>query len=67
MLDRETYLPAVKKAWIALTGCVNEEGRVGWVQPIGANPKRNFSEDSWEVYGTGAFLLAAGEVNKLKL
>lgn len=67
VLDRETYLPAVKKAWIALTGCVNEEGRVGWVQPIGANPKRNFSEDSWEVYGTGAFLLAAGEVNKLKL
>lgn len=67
LLDKETYLPAVKKAWIALADCVNEEGRVGWVQPIAADPQQNFSEDSWEVYGTGAFLLAASEVIKLEL
>jgi hypothetical protein len=60
-------LPAVEKAWIALNGCVNEEGRVGWVQPIGDNPLKNFSKDSWEVYGTGAFLLAGSEVVKLKI
>ena len=66
LLDKETYLPSVKKAWIALANCVNEEGRVGWVQPIGADPQQNFSEDSWEVFGTGAFLLAASEVIKLK-
>lgn len=65
LLDKKKYLPAVKKAWISLCGCVNEEGRVGWVQPIGADPKNNFSEDSWEVYGTGAFLLAGSEVIKL--
>ena len=62
LLDKKTYLPAVKKAWIALNACVNEEGRVGWVQPIGADPRKNFNADSWEVYGTGAFLLAGSEV-----
>ncbi len=66
LLDRETYKPAVEKCWTALNRCVNEEGRVGWVQPIGADPRKNFSEDSWEVYGTGAFLLAGSEMLKLK-
>jgi unsaturated rhamnogalacturonyl hydrolase len=65
LLDKKEYLPVVKKAWISLSRCVNEEGRVGWVQPIGGDPQRNFSEDSWEVYGTGAFLLAGSEVIKL--
>ena len=66
ILDSETYRPAVEKAWIALNACINEEGRLGWVQPIGADPRKNFSEDSWEVYGTGAFLLAGSEIIKLK-
>ena len=65
LLDKKKYLPAVKKAWVSLNGCVNEEGRVGWVQPIGGDPQKNFSESSWEVYGTGAFLLAGSEVIKL--
>ncbi len=66
LLDRETCLPVVQKAWAALNNCVNEDGRVGWVQPIGADPRKNFNADSWEVYGTGAFLLAGSEVIKLK-
>lgn len=66
LLDAETFLPVVERTWVALTNCVNEEGRVGWVQPIGATPEKNFSADSWEVYGTGAFLLAASEVIKLQ-
>lgn len=65
LLEKDIYLPAVRKAWMGLTRCVNEEGRVGWVQPIGADPQKNFSPDSWEVYGTGAFLLAGSEVFKL--
>jgi len=65
LLDKTKYLPAVKKAWIALNECTNKDGRVGWVQPIGGDPRRNFSEESWEVYGTGAFLLAGSEVIKL--
>ncbi|MDH6356246.1 glycoside hydrolase family 88 protein [Parabacteroides sp. PF5-9] len=66
LLDRATFKPAIEKCWIALNNCVNEEGRIGWVQPIGADPRKNFNEDSWEVYGTGAFLLAGSEVIKLK-
>lgn len=66
ILNRAKYLPTVKKAWAALNGLVSEEGRVGWVQPIGGDPQKNFSAESWEVYGAGAFLLAGSEVIKLK-
>lgn len=66
LLDKKTYLSAVEKSWVGLNACVNDEGRVGWVQPIGGDPRRNFNEESWEVYGTGAFLLAGSEVIKLK-
>jgi rhamnogalacturonyl hydrolase YesR len=66
LLDKATYKPAVEKAWTALNGCINDEGRLGWVQPVGADPRKNFNADSWEVYGTGAFLLAGSEVIKLK-
>ena len=66
LLDKETFLPVVRRAWQGLIRCVNEEGRVGWVQPIAGDPQKNFSADSWEVYGTGAFLLAGSEVIKLQ-
>ncbi len=66
LLDEELYRPFVEKTWKALNQCVSPEGRVGWVQPIGADPRKNFSEDSWEVYGTGAFLLAGSEIIKMK-
>ncbi len=67
ILDSETYLPVVKKAWIGLNGLIQKDDRVGWCQPIGADPRKNFSNESWEVFGTGAFLLAGSEVIKLKL
>jgi len=66
LLESAKYRPAAEKAWIALNKCVNEDGRIGWVQPIGADPRRNFNADSWEVYGTGAFLLAGSEIIKFK-
>jgi len=66
LLNKKQYGPAVRNAWVALNGLVSAEGRVGWVQPIGADPRRNFNAESWEVYGTGAFLLAGSEVIKLK-
>lgn len=67
ILDKKKYLPAVQKAWIGLNGLVKEDGKVGWTQPIGADPRKNFDAESWEVYGAGAFLLAGSEVIKLKL
>lgn len=65
ILDKNTYLPAVNKAWVGLNGLIQADGHVGWCQPIGADPRKNFQADSWEVYGTGAFLLAGSEVIKL--
>lgn len=67
MLDRNKYLPAVKKGWVGLNSLVTSEGKVGWTQPIGADPRKNFNAESWEVYGAGAYLLAGSEVIKLKL
>jgi unsaturated rhamnogalacturonyl hydrolase len=61
LLDRAQYEPAVQKAWTALIGCVNADGKLTHVQPVGADPK-NFAEDSTEPYGVGAFLLAGSEV-----
>ncbi|WP_372647889.1 glycoside hydrolase family 105 protein [Draconibacterium sp.] len=65
ILDEATYLPAVEKAWVGLNGLIQPDGHVGWCQPIGADPRKNFEAESWEVYGTGAFLLAGSEVIKL--
>ncbi|CAN5521488.1 hypothetical protein BH10ACI2_BH10ACI2_24240 [soil metagenome] len=67
ILPRDKYLPAVKKAWTGLNTLVHADGKVGWTQPIGADPRRNFTAESWEVYGAGAYLLAGSEVVKLKL
>ncbi len=65
ILEREIYLPVVEKAWTGLNSLLTPEGYVGWVQPVGADPQKNYSSASWEVYGTGAFLLAGSEVIKL--
>ncbi len=67
ILPRDKYLQVVKKAWTGLNTLVHPDGKVGWTQPIGADPKRNFNTESWEVYGAGAFLLAGSEVVKLRL
>lgn len=67
VLDRGKYLPAVRRAWTGLNTLVTPEGKVGWTQPIGADPRKNFDAESWEVYGAGAYLLAGSEVVKLKL
>ena len=64
LLDRAAFEPAVRKAWAALVGCVDAEGKLTHVQPIGADPKK-FAEDATEVYGVGAFLLAGSEVYRL--
>jgi len=64
LIDKK-HTPAVKKAWNALAACQQEDGRVGWVQNIGAFPEPA-SKDSYQNFGTGAFLMAGSEVLKLK-
>jgi hypothetical protein len=43
---------------------VQADGKVGWVQPVGAAPATMKSDFTAE-YGTGAFLLAGSEMLKL--
>lgn len=64
ILNKAEYTPVVKKAWTALAECQQDTGMVGWVQDIGASPEPA-TKDSWQNYGTGAFLLAGSEILKL--
>jgi rhamnogalacturonyl hydrolase YesR len=64
LLERGEYLPAITLAWRALVRSVYPDGKLGWVQPIGADPKK-VERHMTEVYGVGAFLLAGSEVYKM--
>ena len=64
LLDATKFKPAINKAWTALVGSVDAEGKLTHVQPIGSDPK-TFADDSTEVFGVGAFLLAGSEVYRM--
>jgi rhamnogalacturonyl hydrolase YesR len=64
ILDRDEYLPAIKKAWQLLCSSVNDEGMLQWGQHIGDRPVTIKQNDSHE-YVSGTFLLAASEMYKL--
>jgi rhamnogalacturonyl hydrolase YesR len=64
LLDRAKFEPAVRKAWTALVGCVEADGKLTHVQPVGSDPKK-FADDSTAPYGVGAFLLAGSEVYRM--
>lgn len=64
LLDGAKFKPAIRKAWAALVDCVEPDGKLTHVQPIGSDPKK-FADDSTEVYGVGAFLLADSEVYRM--
>ena len=63
LLDRDLFEKPMVKAWKELTQYVNKEGRLGYVQPVGKDPKP-YDKDSWHEFGTGAFLMAASEYMK---
>jgi rhamnogalacturonyl hydrolase YesR len=63
-LDRAATEPAVLRAWAGLVACVDPDGKLTHVQPIGADPK-TFDETATEIYGVGAFLLAGSEIYRL--
>ena len=66
LLDRARYAPAVTKAWQALVSCVQPDGRLTHVQPVGADPQR-FEPRSTDAFGVGACLLAGSEVHRLAI
>jgi len=63
-LDKETYLPAVVKGWKSMVTSVWPDGKVGFIQPIGADPK-SVTREMTEVYGVGGFLMAGTEITRL--
>ena len=64
ILERAQYLPVIEKAWAALVAHIYADGRLGCVQPIGAAPG-DYPATASYVFGTGAFLLAGSEVDRL--
>jgi rhamnogalacturonyl hydrolase YesR len=63
-LSKKEFAPTIEKAWNYLTTiALQEDGKVGYVQPIGerAIPGQTVSADSQANFGVGAFLLAACE------
>lgn len=67
VLSEEEYLPVVVKSWNYLsTTALNENGKVGYIQPIGerAIPGQQVDENSTADFGVGAYLLAASELYK---
>lgn len=64
ILPAEKFLPVVEKGWKALISAVEENGKLGYVQPIGADPKK-VKREMTEVYGVGAFLLTGCEIYRM--
>ena len=64
LLDPLAYQPNVERGWQALTRAVHKNGKLGWVQPISDRPEMNTFDDT-QIYGVGAFLLAASAVADL--
>jgi rhamnogalacturonyl hydrolase YesR len=64
LLEQAKFEPAVRKAWPALLGCVNPDGKLTHIQPAGDHPVK-FEADSTQPYGAGVFLLAGSEVYRM--
>jgi rhamnogalacturonyl hydrolase YesR len=64
LLESARFEPAIQRAWAALVDCVDSEGKLTHVQPIGSDPK-HFDSNATEAYGIGAFLLAGSEIYRM--
>ena len=64
LLDRATYEPAARKGWSALVRAVHPDGKLGYVQQVGASPEPTSAETT-EIYGIGAFLHAGTELHRM--
>ena len=64
LLPKEEYLPALQKGWKALVNAVDQDGKLGYVQPIGEAPKK-VTREMTELYGPGAFLMGGCEIYKM--
>ncbi|MET0535566.1 MAG: glycoside hydrolase family 88 protein [Steroidobacter sp.] len=65
LLPAPKYSAAMDRGWQALVAAVKPDGKLGWVQRVGVAPDK-VSADDTQLYGVGAFLLAASEISKLR-
>jgi rhamnogalacturonyl hydrolase YesR len=63
-LEEKKYRPALVKGWKSLVGYVDTNGKLGYVQSVGAAPE-SVDKESSDVYGIGAFLLSGSEIYKM--
>lgn len=64
ILESGVYKEPAIRAWVTLCSYVDKHGKLGYIQPVGNAPKQA-NRHSTDVYGVGAFLLAASEMLKL--
>lgn len=64
LLDKNIYISTLEKSWKALCSVISDKGKLGYIQPIGADPGK-VNADMTAVYGVGAFLMAGSEIYKL--
>lgn len=64
LLNGERYISAVWKSWKELVACVEPDGKLGYVQQVGTDP-RDFSREDTDVYAVGGFLLAGCQVEQI--
>ncbi|MCP5538026.1 MAG: glycoside hydrolase family 88 protein [Akkermansiaceae bacterium] len=66
LLPEADYLPVCTKGWQRLVRNVHADGKLGFVQAIGKDPKA-VTKDETDVYGVGGFLLVGHELHKMAL
>ncbi|MBE7170746.1 MAG: glycoside hydrolase family 88 protein [Williamsia sp.] len=72
LLDKKTYQAPALKAWNAIVReCLHPDGKLGYVQGTGKEPKDGQpvtfeNTPDFEDYGLGCFLLAGSQVYKMK-
>ena len=64
VLAQDEFGPVAFAAWEGLENCIDESGRLGWVQRIASSPGAVLASSRAD-YGAGAFLLAAREIARL--
>ena len=63
ILTEADYKEPALRGWSRLVKNVHANGKLGYIQPIGENPK-TVTFDQTAVYGVGGFLLCAHELHK---
>lgn len=61
LLQEDIYIINAMKGWQALKKAINNDGMLGWVQPIGASPE-TVTQNMTEVYGAASLMLVGEQL-----